>query len=748
MAGQKYNKAYEAYQQAVYRDGRNPTFWCSIGVLYFQINQYRDALDAYSRAIRINPYISEVWFDLGSLYESCNNQISDAIDAYGRAAELDPYNPHIKQRLELLKSVQENGGALPAAPGPQDVHPTAYATAPVPPGIPGSGGHPLGVGPLGHQPATRLLFPGERGSADPNALPVPPVPPARHNSPGPFRGGPPPPVIIDDSHGPSNQHTQLAPMDVDRPTPGAGRELTYSGRNDTMPLSHQHPAPLMTASSSHGNPVDRAHHGHISPPMSPQGYPRTSPRSGYQRSFSGLVSQASPRGYPSVDASPRMPVSSDHLDRIDGREHRRDERKYRDRERDKESNYHSSHTPRDSVRPPPRETPQPITTRDNRNDEWESRRSAHSHYATAPTVEVPAQPSRRQWYDPIHHENALSPADYKSGLKAIPSQPPRVHSQSPHGDQRRRQRKERERESDSADVRRERRRRSGHSSRRTDLPGEFAAHMPPSTDYSHHRPQSKPPSPALSVQRVESPVPIVRPTAIRPVDENYDDAPGDAPIGLANNRSLDASSNGRSHGDVSEKAKDDSPRLGGRKREGSVPSPLLPGLKRARSPPPHDMQDAKRARMESRSGIQSHSPPSVRHRSPEHSSRPSPTPFRIQASPEITRSAEMDKDASSNGPSSSTSPTAHSPRAGSPPRRNGSASESSGVPITLPPIRGISGRSTPRTPSDDGSLNGVKGDGRSLTQHLKSSSPRVLTPLSTSSKPSSGQAMDGVSPGL
>lgn len=35
MAGQKYNKAYEAYQQAVYRDGRNPTFWCSIGVLYF-----------------------------------------------------------------------------------------------------------------------------------------------------------------------------------------------------------------------------------------------------------------------------------------------------------------------------------------------------------------------------------------------------------------------------------------------------------------------------------------------------------------------------------------------------------------------------------------------------------------------------------------------------------------------------------------------------------------------------------------
>ena len=78
MSQQKYSKAYEAYQQAVYRDGRNPTFWCSIGVLYYQINQYRDALDAYSRAIRLNPYISEVWYDLGTLV--CLPLNSDAVD--------------------------------------------------------------------------------------------------------------------------------------------------------------------------------------------------------------------------------------------------------------------------------------------------------------------------------------------------------------------------------------------------------------------------------------------------------------------------------------------------------------------------------------------------------------------------------------------------------------------------------------------------------------------------------------------
>ncbi|KAI0719042.1 hypothetical protein C8Q72DRAFT_788949 [Fomitopsis betulina] len=133
MAGQKYNKAYEAYQQAVYCDGRNPTFWCSIGVLYFQINRYRDVLDAYSHAIHINPYISKVWFDLGSLYESCNNQISNAIDAYARAAELDPSNTAITQCLSLLKQAQVTGSALPTAPGPQDVHLTAYANPMMPP---------------------------------------------------------------------------------------------------------------------------------------------------------------------------------------------------------------------------------------------------------------------------------------------------------------------------------------------------------------------------------------------------------------------------------------------------------------------------------------------------------------------------------------------------------------------------------------------------------------------------------------
>ncbi|CAA7264679.1 unnamed protein product [Cyclocybe aegerita] len=305
MAGQKYNKAYEAYQQAVYRDGRNPTFWCSIGVLYFQINQFRDALDAYSRAIRINPYISEVWFDLGSLYESCNNQITDAIDAYARASELDPSNVAIAQRLQLLKNAQATGGQLPAAPGPQDVHPTAYASAVVPP--PGLTGPPLMLQSTSHRPSFRS---DSRGPANEISLPPPSqVNPGRSSPPPPFRGGPPPPVILDETrHMPS--HTPLAPMDVDRPPHHAARDYPPSREPNRGPVGQslllQHPLPPQGPSDDPRNGV----HSHHQDPYFNRPRPQSrsvspAPHSGRPRSSSSF------QGYPGRQAiGPAQPSAA------------------------------------------------------------------------------------------------------------------------------------------------------------------------------------------------------------------------------------------------------------------------------------------------------------------------------------------------------------------------------------------------------------------------------------------------------
>ncbi|KAF8624772.1 hypothetical protein AX15_005663 [Amanita polypyramis BW_CC] len=318
MAGQKYNKAYEAYQQAVYRDGRNPTFWCSIGVLYFQINQYRDALDAYSRAIRINPYISEVWFDLGSLYESCNNQISDAIDAYARAAELDPNNPAITQRLQLLRNAQANGGQIPAAPGPQDVHPTAYANTTI--HAPGLSGPPLLLQPANHRPLFRA---DSRGPSGEISLPPPSQVGNNHSSPGPFRGAPPPVLLDETRHMPP--HTPLAPMEVDRP---AHHTRDYPSSRDTSsrgPLGHQglllqhsltqsqvSPDEVRNGSRHHHDPHftrPRASSRSTSPPIhgprSPQFYPPARQPIGPAQA-TPVPSQRSPRtSYPPPHESSR-----------------------------------------------------------------------------------------------------------------------------------------------------------------------------------------------------------------------------------------------------------------------------------------------------------------------------------------------------------------------------------------------------------------------------------------------------------
>lgn len=173
---ENYGKAYEAYQQAVYRDGKNPAFWCSIGVLYYAINQYRDALDAYSRAIRIQPYLPEVWFNLGALYESCADQIPDAIDAYNRASQLDPKNTETTQRLKEITEHKATGAPIGRPPVPRDVDPNS---GPWPGTLGGPGGPPTAHDSMDpHDPlASGHTFPIPGGHSAPGQLSPLSVPP-------------------------------------------------------------------------------------------------------------------------------------------------------------------------------------------------------------------------------------------------------------------------------------------------------------------------------------------------------------------------------------------------------------------------------------------------------------------------------------------------------------------------------------------------------------------------------------------
>lgn len=57
-------------------DPQNPNVWCSLGVLYYQLHQNRDALDAYTRAIKLDPHLCEVRVEaLNDVHHSSSGRV-------------------------------------------------------------------------------------------------------------------------------------------------------------------------------------------------------------------------------------------------------------------------------------------------------------------------------------------------------------------------------------------------------------------------------------------------------------------------------------------------------------------------------------------------------------------------------------------------------------------------------------------------------------------------------------------------
>ncbi len=67
LLAKDYPEAYKTLQQAVYRNSRVPNVWVTIGILYFQIAQYRDSFDVYTRVLRLNASIWEAWYNVAVL---------------------------------------------------------------------------------------------------------------------------------------------------------------------------------------------------------------------------------------------------------------------------------------------------------------------------------------------------------------------------------------------------------------------------------------------------------------------------------------------------------------------------------------------------------------------------------------------------------------------------------------------------------------------------------------------------------
>ena len=83
--------AYDCYQVALRCASNCSIIWLAVGKLYLELKQLKDALEAYSQALKLqlgdgSNGTATAWDGLSCVYERCEDQLMDASDACNRAA--------------------------------------------------------------------------------------------------------------------------------------------------------------------------------------------------------------------------------------------------------------------------------------------------------------------------------------------------------------------------------------------------------------------------------------------------------------------------------------------------------------------------------------------------------------------------------------------------------------------------------------------------------------------------------------
>ncbi len=85
----EYNKAIEAYNKAIAIDPNYKIAWNNKGVAFVHLGEYKKAIEAFDRSIIIDPNDKEVWFIKGSAFAALG-EYEKTIEASDRALAIDP----------------------------------------------------------------------------------------------------------------------------------------------------------------------------------------------------------------------------------------------------------------------------------------------------------------------------------------------------------------------------------------------------------------------------------------------------------------------------------------------------------------------------------------------------------------------------------------------------------------------------------------------------------------------------------
>jgi tetratricopeptide (TPR) repeat protein len=106
----EHDKAIEIFKRIIEIDPMNYRGFYNLGISYFNLGLYEEALKSYNEAIRIKSDYEYCYYNIGLLYEAQNN-LREALSYYNKALELEPkfaYAQHSKEiitrQIELLKN--------------------------------------------------------------------------------------------------------------------------------------------------------------------------------------------------------------------------------------------------------------------------------------------------------------------------------------------------------------------------------------------------------------------------------------------------------------------------------------------------------------------------------------------------------------------------------------------------------------------------------------------------------------------
>ncbi len=109
-----YRKALDAYSRALDIDPNNAFAWSIKGWTLLNLGRYEEALDAYSRALDINPNNALAWSIKGAALDELG-RYEEALDAYSRALDIDPDNVSVLNSLAWDLYVLGDEKRLPEA---------------------------------------------------------------------------------------------------------------------------------------------------------------------------------------------------------------------------------------------------------------------------------------------------------------------------------------------------------------------------------------------------------------------------------------------------------------------------------------------------------------------------------------------------------------------------------------------------------------------------------------------------------